>query len=97
MSPSCSAAAGLSSFSSFSGIVGGDEFCVMPVLPGALRRMSVLGFNLVLIALGFGRLAPLVLRKFEIDPARAAPPSMTCLSDRCGFLIFLTMAARLHL
>ena len=94
MSPSCSAAAGLSSFS---GIVGGDEFRSMPVLPGALRRMSVLGFNLVLIALGFGRLAPLVLRKFEIDPARAAPPSMTCLSDRCGFLIFLTMAARLHL
>jgi magnesium transporter len=183
--------------SSFSGIVGGDEFRSMPVFPRALRRMSVLGFNLVLsalaasvilhfestigqltalaffipiignmsgcsgnqavgvsirelalglikpedwkrvlgkeiqvglingallgvflslvalllhkgpliglvagaalalnslIALCLGGLAPLVLRKFEIDPALAAPPIVTSLSDMCGFLIFLTVA-----
>lgn len=182
---------------SFSGIVGGDELRSMPVFPRALRRMSVLGFNLVLsaiaasvilhfestigqltalaffipiignmsgcsgnqavgvsireLALGIirpedwkrvlmkemqvgvingamlgiflsviallldkgpvmglvagaalafnslfalclGGLVPLILRTFGVDPALAAPPIVTSLSDMCGFLIFLSVA-----
>ena len=187
---------------SFSGIVGGDELRSMPVFPRALRRMSVLGFNLILsaiaasvilhfettigqltalaffipiignmsgcsgnqavgvtireLALGLikpedwrrvlwkeiqvglinglllgiflslvalslhrgpliglvaggalalnslfalclGGLVPLVLRNFRIDPALAAPPIVTSLSDMCGFLIFLSVATWLFM
>ncbi|HOD48452.1 MAG TPA: magnesium transporter [Candidatus Hydrogenedentes bacterium] len=182
---------------SFSGIIGGDELRSMPVLPRAVRRMSVLSFNLVLsaiaasvilhfettigqmttlaffipiignmsgcsgnqavgvsireLALGItrpedwkrvllkevqvglingvllgiflsavalllhkgpiiglvaggalafnsvfalciGGVVPLMLRTLGIDPALAAPPILTSLTDMCGFLIFLSLA-----
>jgi magnesium transporter len=45
-----------------------------------------------LVALSLGGLVPLVLRKFDIDPALSAPPIVTTLADMCGFLIFLSAA-----
>lgn len=45
-----------------------------------------------LVALSLGGLVPLILRKFDVDPALSAPPIVTTLSDMCGFLIFLSVA-----
>lgn len=57
---------------------------------------SALAFNSV-FALCLGGLVPLVLHRFRIDPALAAPPLVTSFSDMCGFLIFLSAATWLLL
>lgn len=45
-----------------------------------------------LVALSLGGLIPLVLRRLRMDPALAAPPIVTTLSDLCGFTLALTLA-----
>ena len=63
-----------------------DKGPVMGLVAGA-----ALAFN-SLFALCLGGLVPLILRTFGVDPALAAPPIVTSLSDMCGFLIFLSVA-----
>lgn len=47
-----------------------------------------------LVAVTIGGLVPLVLRKFGRDPALAAGPILTTLTDACGFLVVLGLASR---
>ena len=49
-----------------------------------------LGLNAVL-AVGLGGAIPLILKRFNIDPAAAASPILTTLVDTLGFLIVLGM------
>ena len=46
-----------------------------------------------LIAVGLGALCPLLLRRFQIDPALASGPISTTLADVSGFAITLTLVA----
>jgi magnesium transporter len=48
-----------------------------------------------LVALTLGGLAPMVLRRLNLDPALSAPPVVTTLADFCGFLILLSLAQAL--
>jgi magnesium transporter len=45
-----------------------------------------------LFALSIGGLIPLILRRFGIDAALAAPPMVQSLSDMCGFFLVLSLA-----
>lgn len=49
-------------------------------------------FNSI-VAVSLGGLIPLVLRRFNSDPALGAPPILTTLSDMSGFVLVLTLAA----
>ena len=46
-----------------------------------------------IVSLSLGGLIPLLLRRFKLDPALAAPLIVTTLSDMTGFFIFLSLAA----
>lgn len=46
-----------------------------------------------LLAVCLGGLIPLILRKMKIDPALAAGPLLTTLTDMCGFLFVLGFAS----
>lgn len=48
-----------------------------------------------LIAVSFGGLIPLVLRRIGKDPALASGPILTTMTDLCGFLLLLTLARHL--
>jgi magnesium transporter len=45
-----------------------------------------------LVAVCFGGLVPLVLRKLKIDPALVSGPMLTTVTDMCGFFLALTFA-----
>lgn len=45
-----------------------------------------------MFAVSLGGLIPLLLRKFNIDPALGAPPIVTTLTDMCGFTLVLGFA-----
>ncbi len=45
-----------------------------------------------LVAVCFGGLVPLLLRKFKIDPALVSGPMLTTVTDMCGFFLALTFA-----
>lgn len=53
-----------------------------------------LWFNTI-IAVSFGGLIPLILRRIEKDPALASGPILTTMTDLCGFLLLLTLARHL--
>jgi magnesium transporter len=44
------------------------------------------------VAVGMGGLIPLMLRRLRIDPALAAAPMLTTITDMCGFFLILSMA-----
>jgi magnesium transporter len=45
-----------------------------------------------LVAVCFGGLVPLMLRKLKIDPALVSGPMLTTVTDMCGFFLALTFA-----
>jgi len=45
-----------------------------------------------IIAVSFGGLLPLVLKRFDTDPAIASGPILTTITDMCGFFLVLGMA-----
>ena len=45
-----------------------------------------------MIAVSFGGLLPLVLKRFDTDPAIASGPILTTVTDMCGFFLVLGMA-----
>ena len=48
-----------------------------------------------LIAVSIGGTVPLVLRRFNMDPALASGPILTTITDMCGFFLVLSFAAAL--
>ncbi|HKX45415.1 MAG TPA: magnesium transporter, partial [Planctomycetota bacterium] len=55
---------------------------------------SALAAN-TLVAVSIGGVIPLVLRALRRDPALASGPILTTITDLCGFLIVLSVAARI--
>lgn len=53
---------------------------------------GALGLN-TLVAVVIGGSVPLVLKRFKVDPAIAAGPILTTVTDMCGFFIVLTFAS----
>jgi len=45
-----------------------------------------------MIAVSIGGLVPLVLRRFDMDPALASGPILTTITDLCGFLLVMGLA-----
>ncbi len=56
------------------------------VVGGALAANTV-------IAVSIGGTVPLVLRRFNIDPAVASGPLLTTITDMCGFFLVLSLAS----
>ncbi len=55
----------------------------------------VIGFALALntlVAVSIGGTVPLLLRKFDVDPAVASGPVLTTITDLCGFFFVLSIA-----
>jgi magnesium transporter len=48
-----------------------------------------------LIAVAFGGVMPMLLRKLKVDPAVASGPILTMITDTCGFFFVLALAALL--
>lgn len=48
-----------------------------------------------LIAVSIGGVVPLLLKGLKLDPAVGAGPILTTVTDMCGFLLVLTLAAKL--
>ena len=46
-----------------------------------------------ILAVSVGGLVPLILKRFKVDPAVAAGPILTTVTDMCGFFIVLTLAS----
>ena len=55
---------------------------------------AALAINTVL-AVSVGGGIPLLLKRFDLDPALASGPILTTLTDMCGFLLALTLASAL--
>lgn len=56
----------------------------------------VVGFALCLntmIAVSFGGMVPLILKRFGVDPAIASGPLLTTITDMCGFFLVLGLAS----
>ncbi len=45
-----------------------------------------------LVAVSVGGLVPLILKRFEVDPAVASGPMLTTITDMCGFFLVLSLA-----
>ena len=45
-----------------------------------------------MIAVSIGGAVPLLLKRFKMDPALAAGPVLTTITDICGFFLVLGMA-----
>ena len=52
---------------------------------------SALALN-TLVAVSIGGTVPLILRRFNVDPALASGPVLTTLTDMCGFFLVLSLA-----
>ena len=46
-----------------------------------------------IVAVSIGGTVPLLLRKFELDPAVASGPLLTTVTDMCGFFLLLSLAS----
>lgn len=46
-----------------------------------------------IVAVSIGGVVPLVLRRLNMDPALASGPILTTITDMCGFLLILSLAA----
>jgi magnesium transporter len=59
---------------------------------------SVLGTAMMLnsmVSVSIGGLVPLVLKRFNFDPALASGPILTTITDMCGFFFVLSLATML--
>lgn len=45
-----------------------------------------------LVAVSIGGTVPLLLRRFNLDPALASGPTLTTITDMCGFFLILSFA-----
>lgn len=73
-------------------LLGGVALLFWPTTPNlALVVGCAFGLNTIL-AVSLGGLIPLLLRALKVDPALAAPPMLTTVTDMCGFLLVLTFA-----
>jgi magnesium transporter len=45
------------------------------------------------IAVSIGGTVPLILKRFNLDPAVASGPLLTTITDMCGFLLVLGIAS----
>lgn len=48
-----------------------------------------------MVAVSIGGLVPLILKKFKVDPAIAAGPILTTVTDMCGFFLVLSIASQM--
>jgi len=58
----------------------------------------VVGFALLLntmIAVVVGGTLPLIMKRFDVDPALASGPLLTTVTDMCGFFLVLTLASHM--
>jgi len=46
-----------------------------------------------MVAVSIGGIVPLILRRLDVDPAVAAGPILTTVTDMCGFLLVLALAS----
>jgi magnesium transporter len=46
-----------------------------------------------LVAVTFGGVLPLILKKLKIDPALVSSPLLTTVTDMCGFFLVLSLAS----
>jgi len=55
---------------------------------------SALCINTI-VAVCFGGLVPLILKKMKVDPALMSGPMLTTVTDMCGFFLVLTLASQM--
>jgi magnesium transporter len=55
---------------------------------------AAMTFN-TLVSVSIGGIIPLLLRRFDLDPALASGPILTTITDMCGFLFVLSFATAL--
>ena len=48
-----------------------------------------------LVSVSIGGVVPLLLRRFDLDPALASGPILTTITDMCGFFFVLSFATTL--
>ena len=72
-----------------SGIIYGFAYFFESTTLGLVVSLSL--FTVILFAAVFGTLIPLVLDKYNIDPALATGPFITTLNDVLGLFIYLTI------
>jgi magnesium transporter len=63
---------------------------------GNLMLSLVVGAALTantVLAVSIGGTVPLLLKRFNVDPAVASGPLLTTITDMCGFLLILAMAS----
>ena len=46
-----------------------------------------------LVSVSIGGVVPLLLRRFDLDPALASGPILTTITDMCGFFLVLSLAS----
>jgi len=72
-------------------LLGGAAF----LWKGNIALSLVVGVALMLntlVAVSLGGLVPLLLRRFQLDPALASGPILTTVTDMCGFFLVLSFA-----
>ncbi len=69
----------------------GSEWALIGVVVGGAMAINSL------VAVCFGGLVPLLLKRVGIDPALASSPLLTTVTDVCGFFITLNLATRVLL
>lgn len=70
--------------------------CVAMLWQGNPYLGLVVGLALFLntmVAVSIGGIVPLVLKRFDVDPAIASGPILTTVTDMCGFLLVLGIAS----
>lgn len=81
------------------GVVLGSLIATAALLwKGDLLLGLVVGMALcinTMIAVSFGGMVPLVLKRFGVDPAIASGPLLTTITDMCGFFLVLGLASLL--
>lgn len=59
--------------------------------------VSIALFSVIVFAGVFGTLTPLVLDKYEIDPALATGPFITTVNDVCGLMVYFSIGRMMYL
>jgi magnesium transporter len=84
------------SVGALNGLVLGALIALAAVLwKGSLYLGFVVGAALTVntvVAVSIGGTVPLILKRFDVDPALASGPVLTTLTDMCGFFLVLSLA-----
>ena len=83
------------------GLINGIALGVLIALAAWLWKGNayiglVVGVALALntvIAVSIGGTVPLILKRFNVDPAVASGPMLTTITDMCGFFLVLSLAS----